>query len=103
MGDLKSIHRDWQEVAQRFAASAAGAAAIRQVTADRGRLLYGADAVFQRGHDVVVTSNVTGEDFFGMITNITQGEVSMRLVDGSKSRVYLKHFRSNRCSMRRAS
>ena len=31
VGDLKSIHRDWQEVAQRFAASAAGAAAIRQV------------------------------------------------------------------------
>ena len=102
MGDLKSIHRDWQEVAQRFAASAAGAAAIRQVTADRGRLLYGADAVFQRGHDVVVTSNVTGEDFYGMITYITQSEVSLRLVDGGKSRVYLKHLRSNRCHLKRA-
>ena len=43
---------DAAEQGARYAA--AGAAAIRQVTADRGRLLYGADVVFQRGHEVVV-------------------------------------------------
>merc|ERR1712113_343145 len=96
--DLHTIHRDWTIHAQQFNSYALKVQAAT-VVVEKDKLLY-KDVAFEVDTPVVVTSELTCEDFVGTLIAIGDQEIYVRLVDGTKTRVLLGHLRNGRVSIR---
>ena len=103
--DLKVIHKDWQNSANRFhdAVSDLPTPAVR---VEHGHLyvkpMDSPDAeytTFYPGVRVILRSEFTGEEFQGTLTSVNAVELYARLLDESKTRVYLRHIRNGRVSI----
>lgn len=148
MEDLKAVHSNWLSQAKKFRrASSKGTlrtnvgcwgppVCLTSLAADvdtpirleRGRLMCDGD-VFERGELVMVTSELTGQTFYGSITSLGSIEVharvvvvvsvcslgtspvppmmpsatwqvGIRLADGTRSRVPISMLQQGRCKLR---
>ena len=101
--DLKSIHKDWQSNSKRFHDAIADLP-TPSVRVEHGHLHvkpHGADeyTTFYPGVRVILTSEFTGEQFQGTMTSVNAVELYVRLLDESKTRVYLRHIRNGRVTI----
>ena len=102
--DLAFIQKDYVQTAKAFMAAAGmagptGNAKIPMVRIENGVLIVD-DVRYHVGDRISLVSDYTGEDFHGTVTSINSSEMYCRLIDGSKARVYLKHLRNCRVSIR---
>jgi hypothetical protein len=64
--------RDWKATAQRWRSIAATALMAARV--ERGRLYYGSD-IFAKGDSVAIFSELTKQEFFGVVHILSPNEV----------------------------
>ena len=76
-----------------------GKTKIPMVRIENGVLIVD-DVRYHVGDRISLVSDYTGEDFHGTVASINSSEMYCRLIDGSKARVYLKHIRNCRVSIR---
>ena len=101
--DLKQIHNHWKEQSDKFHEILTDLQTA-SVRVEHGHLhVKRSDeedyVVFYPGVRVKLTSEFTGEPFQGTLTSVNAIEVYIRLLDDSKTRVYLKHIRNGRVSI----
>ena len=95
MKDLRAIHNDWKQHASKF--SAASSYEVK-VFVKNGQLYY-KDLVLEKGHHVVVFSEASQEDMYGVITSVNATEVLVKMEGGQKNRIYVKNLRNGRCTI----
>eukprot|EP00753_Platysulcus_tardus_P000376 PLAT10387.1.p1 GENE.PLAT10387.1~~PLAT10387.1.p1 ORF type:complete len:295 (-),score=124.96 PLAT10387.1:120-1004(-) len=98
-GDLKTIRDDWLAHARKYNEKHGVDSIAVDVDRDRGKLVY-RDSTFTRGDAVIVHSSFSNEDFYGTLRAVNALEIYVRLLDGSKTRVYLSQLRNGRCTIR---
>ena len=103
MKDLKQIHKHWRETSDKFHEALADLPTA-SVRVEHGHLhVKRADeeeyTTFYPGVRVRLTSEFTGEPFQGTLTSVNAIELYVRLLDDSKTRVYLKHIRNGRVTI----
>lgn len=98
LSDLKQVHSEWKDFADRFSKTPMGA--LLPVETSVNALRIGEDT-FTKGERVVVTSELTHEDFFCTLASIGAGEIGLRLNDGSRSRLPISLLEQRRCVITR--
>lgn len=97
--DLEKIHAAWIKRAENFHSKEELANLAIRVK-DDGKLYYN-EQIIEKGANVIVHSETSKADLFGVVTRINPDEVSVKLADGSNSRILLSHLRSGRCKIAR--
>mmetsp|Transcript_17575 Transcript_17575/g.21629 ORF Transcript_17575/g.21629 Transcript_17575/m.21629 type:complete len:315 (+) Transcript_17575:311-1255(+) len=92
--DLEFIHSNWKKTAEKFDGTRKDAT----VKFADGKLTY-KGKVFRKDSDVIIQTQLTKEELFGVITGANKTELQVKLVDGSKARVLYTHLRSGRCTI----
>ena len=96
LSDLRHIYREWKAVARRWGSFAA--AALVPARVERQRLLVGGEA-FVKGDAVAVFSELTRQEFPGVVFAVAPTEAIIRLSDGTRCRVQLQHLRNGRVAI----
>ena len=88
--------RDWKEAATRWRTVAANALIPARV--EKGKLYFGTE-IMKKGDNVRVYSELTRQEFSGVMFLFAPNEVVVRLTDGTKARIPLQHLRHGRVSL----
>ena len=96
LSDLRFIYREWKAVARRWGSFAA--AALVPARVERQRLLVGNES-FAKGDAVAVFSELTRQEFPGVVFAVAPTEAIIRLSDGTRCRVQLQHLRNGRVAI----
>jgi len=101
--DLRQIHKDWQESSEKFHDTLAelptASVRVEHSHLHIKRIDEEEFTIFYPGVRVKLTSEFTGETFQGTLTSVNAIEMYVRLLDDSKTRVYLRHLRNGRVSI----
>jgi hypothetical protein len=100
LADMRSIYRDWKEIAHRWRAKSASA--LLQARVELGKLLYDS-LTFAKGDTVSVFSELTKQEYVGELFALSQTEVLVKVATGGPKptglRIPLVHLRHGRVSM----
>ena len=96
--DLKHIASDWLNRSKTYMGTQERFSTVepKKVRLENGFLFVGDNDRFSASNRVEIYSTYTKEKFFGVITSMNTSELFLRLVDGSKAKVFLKHLRNHR-------
>lgn len=100
LADMRSIYRDWKEIAHRWRAKSASA--LLHARVELGKLLYDS-LTFSKGDSVSVFSELTKQEYVGELFALSQTEVLVKIATGGPKptglRIPLVHLRHGRVSM----
>ena len=96
VADMKAIYRDWKAVAQKW--RQVNATALLPTRVELNKLYYINDE-FNRGDAVIVFSELTKEEFYGHVHQLSTIEVIVKLGSGARIRIPLQHLRHGRVSL----
>lgn len=100
LADLRTVYRQWRATAQKWKQTAAFSlmpARVEKVN-NVSKLFYGKDT-YVKGDSVAVFSELTRQEFYGVLFSLNPSEVVVKMGDNSRARVLLTHLRHGRLSL----
>ena len=97
--DLKQITKDWRDKSKAFLRENIPTVEPKKVRLENGHLVIGENERYTTSSRIVILSEYTQERFQGTITSVNTSELFVRLMDGSKAKIFLKHLRNHRVSI----
>lgn len=96
--DMQKIHSGWKARVQKYRQSCEND--LLHVRVDKGKL-YFCDQILQTEDRVIVVSELTAQEFFGVLFAISASDIVIRFPDGEKERLPLHHLRHGRFTIRK--
>jgi len=94
--DLALIHSDWVKRVEAYHSKEE--LLNMSVYVEDGKLFFN-EHIIEKGSNVVVHSEATKEELYGVVTKIAATEILIKLADNSNSRLLLAHLKSGRCKV----